>query len=228
MVNQAILTQGTPGVALRNDGRSRSELYLGGGFIYCLFSPRKFGKIPNLTNDSYFSKGWKPPTGYCMNTFFWYRFSELPPRRACHWSLKQHRVRYTFGGAGAWNCGNWSQWDGSCNCVTRQWLAFSEHGEAEHICDDTYPTTSWVGWNMLCFEECAGHFWWAWSAGLREQKWCHGPLHHSGRVHDVAGGWPLHSSAMANLLSRSSIDQPRQQKIGIKMKVDTFCVSIYL
>ena len=30
--------------------------YLGGGFKYCLFSPRKLGKIPNLTNI--FQMGW--------------------------------------------------------------------------------------------------------------------------------------------------------------------------
>ena len=68
MVNQAILTQGTPGVALRNDGRSRSEFYLGGGFKYFLFSPRKLGKIPNLTNI--FQRGGYHPTRHCMSTFF--------------------------------------------------------------------------------------------------------------------------------------------------------------
>ena len=70
MVNQAILTQGTPGVALRNDGRSRSEFYLGGGFKYFLFSPRKLGKIPNLTNI--FQRG-----GYHQPDIVWVRFFDI-------------------------------------------------------------------------------------------------------------------------------------------------------
>ena len=153
--------------------------------------------------------------------------------------FKQHRVRYTFGGAGAWNCGNWSQWDGGCNGVTRQWLAFSEHagkhwvmihtlnmvGWLKHAMNKVFPEASFHYFSRCfpCFEECAGHFWWAWFAGLREQKWCHGPLHHSGRVHDVASGRPLHPSAMANLKQeqsehRSTKVNGEQQKVGAKMK----------
>ena len=192
MVNQAILTQGTPGVEilkwwlkqiLETSGEYDwnmsiiSRWWFQISNIFC-FRPY-LGKIPILTNI--FQRGGNHQPDIVWIHFCWYRYTELPPRRACHWSLKpMHNFfrysteRYTFGGSGAWNCGNWSQWDGSCNCVTRR-LAFSEvkfiswaWWSWEHLWW-YIPSTSWVGWNMLCkvFFETSFHYFYNLLWGMR-------------------------------------------------------------